>query len=160
MGEFEAVVEIPRGSRNKYEIDHDTNAVWLDRTLFTPMGYPTDYGYLEGTLGEDGDPLDVLLLVEVPTLPGCHVNIRPVACFVMTDESGRDVKILAVPAKDPRYAHLRDLEDVPSHLRDEVEHFFAHYKDLEPGKSVEVEGWTGLSQAEAEIAASVSRYTH
>ncbi len=160
MGVLEAVVEIARGSRNKYEIDHETNAIWLDRTLFTPMGYPTDYGYLEGTLGEDGDPLDVLLLVEVPTVPGCHVSVRPVACFVMTDESGRDVKILAVPAKDPRYAHLQDLDDVPSHLRDEIEHFFTHYKDLEPGKSVDVEGWTGLAQAEMEVAASVARYPH
>jgi inorganic pyrophosphatase len=153
-----AVIEIPKGSRNKYEVDHDSGAVWLDRTLFTPMGYPLDYGYLDHTLGEDGDPLDILLIVDVPTFPGCHVKVRPVACFVMSDESGRDVKILGVPAGDVRYDRYQDLHDVPAHVRDEVEHFFSHYKDLEPGKSVTVEGWRDLAAARVEIDAALERY--
>ena len=160
MDPITAIIEIPRGSKNKYEVDHETGAVWLDRTLFTPMSYPLDYGFIDETLGEDGDPLDILLLVEVPTFPGCHVKVRPVACFVMSDESGRDVKILGVPAKDVRYDRYQKLDDVPQHLRDEVEHFFGHYKDLEPGKSVTIEGWRDLSQANDEIAASVKRYQH
>jgi len=156
--DLEAIIEIPKGSKNKYEVDHETNMVWLDRTLFTPMGYPMDYGYLEGTLGEDGDPLDVLLYVEVPTFPGCHVKVRPVACFVMTDESGRDAKILCVPASDPRYEHLADLGDLPTHLKNEVTHFFSHYKDLEPGKSTSIEGWSSLASAEKEISAAFERH--
>jgi inorganic pyrophosphatase len=158
MDPLHAVIEIPRNSRNKYEVDHETGAVWLDRTLFTPMGYPLDYGYLDGTLGEDGDPLDVLLYVDVPTFPGCHVKVRPVAAFVMSDEAGRDVKILCVPHGDPRYEHIRDLADVHSHLQREVSHFFEHYKDLEPGKSVTVEGWAPLAQATREIEAALARY--
>jgi inorganic pyrophosphatase len=153
-----AVIEIPRGSHNKYEVDHETNEVWLDRTLFTPMTYPAEYGYIDGTLGEDGDPLDALVLLEYPTFPGCRVKVRPVAAFVMSDEAGRDVKILCVPAKDPRWSHLNDLGDVPKHLLDTVEHFFAHYKDLEPGKSVMVEGWRDLSAANQEVAAAIARH--
>jgi inorganic pyrophosphatase len=158
MNDLVAVIEIPKGSRNKYEVDHDSNSVWLDRTLFTPMGYPTDYGFINNTLGEDGDPLDALLLVEVPTFPGCHVKIRPVACFVMSDEAGRDVKILSVPVKDPRYEHLTDVDTVPKHLLDEVVHFFSHYKDLEPGKHTEIEGWRDLATAKKEIEASIRRF--
>ncbi|MHB8190503.1 MAG: inorganic diphosphatase [Ferrimicrobium sp.] len=159
MAALEAIIEIPKGSRNKYEVDHETGAIWLDRTLFTPMGYPADYGYLENTLGEDQDPLDVLLLIDTPTFPGCHVRVRPVACFVMTDEKGRDVKILCVPSGDARYDHLQDLPDIPTHFKNEVTHFFAHYKDLEPGKSVSIEGWTSLASAATEVQASQERYT-
>jgi inorganic pyrophosphatase len=158
MDAITAIIEIPRGSKNKYEVDHETGAVWLDRTLFTPMGYPLDYGFIDGTLGEDGDPLDILLIVDVPTFPGCHVKVRPIACFVTTDESGRDVKILGVPAKDVRYDRYQDLDDVPTHLRDEVVHFFSHYKDLEPGKSVSIEGWRDLAQATAEMASAFKRH--
>jgi inorganic pyrophosphatase len=153
-----AVIEIPRGSHNKYEVDHETNEIWLDRTLFTPMTYPTEYGYIDGTLGEDGDPLDALVLLEYPTFPGCRVKVRPVAAFVMSDEAGRDVKVLCVPVKDPRWSHLQDLSDVPQAVRDEVEHFFAHYKDLEPGKSVTIEGWRDLSAAEQEVNAAIARH--
>lgn len=158
LSDLVTVVEIPRGSKNKYEVDHEGGKVWLDRTLFTPMAYPTEYGYLEDTLGEDGDPLDALVLLEHPTFPGCHVKVRQVAAFVMSDEAGRDVKILCVPAKDVRWQHLQDLADVPQALLDEVEHFFSHYKDLEPGKSVQIEGWRNLEQANKEIDDSFKRF--
>lgn len=158
MANLVAVIEIPKGSRNKYEVDHETNAVWLDRTLFTPMAYPTEYGFIDGTLGEDGDPLDALVLLDYPTFPGCHIKVRPIAAFVMSDEAGRDVKILCVPEKDPRWSMFNDLEDVPVAQLNEIEHFFAHYKDLEPGKSVTVEGWKGLEQASTEIKESFARY--
>lgn len=158
MPDLVAVVEIPKGSKNKYEVDHDSGAVWLDRELFTPMAYPAEYGYIEGTLGEDGDPLDALVLLHEPTFPGCHIKVRPVAAFVMSDEAGRDVKILCVQMKDVRWGHLQDLSDVPKHILDEIEHFFAHYKDLEPGKSVTIEGWRDLASADTEIAASFARH--
>ncbi len=155
-----AVIEIPKGSKNKYEVDHETNAVWLDRTLFTPMAYPAEYGYIEGTLGEDGDPLDALVMIEHSTFPGCHIKVRPIAAFIMSDEAGRDVKILCVPEKDPRWSHVADLGDVHKAVLNEIEHFFAHYKDLEPGKSVTVEGWEPLKKAEDEIKAAFERYEH
>lgn len=158
MSDLVAVVEIPRGSRNKYEVDHETGAVWLDRYLFTPMAYPTEYGYIEDTLGEDGDPLDALVVVSEPTFPGCHIKVRPVAAFIMSDESGRDVKILCVQRKDHRWESYQDLDDIPKDLRDEIEHFFARYKDLEPGKHVVVEGWRGLDEAKKEIENARARY--
>lgn len=154
---FEVVIEISKGSKNKYEINHDSGAIWLDRMLFTPMGYPAEYGYAEGTLGEDGDPLDALVLLEEPTFPGCHIMVRTVGAFVMTDESGRDVKLLCVPEKDPRWSHIQAIEDVHSHTKDEITHFFSHYKDLEPGKSVTVEGWQDKVFAEKELDASFVR---
>ncbi len=154
---FEVVIEIPKGSKNKYEVDHDSGQVWLDRTLFTAMGYPTDYGYIEGTLGEDGDPLDALVLLDVPTFPGCHLKARVVGAFIMSDEAGRDVKLLCVLEKDPRWLHIQDVNDVPANVKDEITHFFSHYKDLEPGKSVTVEGWQDMASAEKELAASRTR---
>ena len=154
---FEMVVEIPRGSRNKYEIDHETGAVWLDRRLFTAMAYPADYGFIEGTLGEDGDPLDVLVLLDEPTFPGCHLHARAVGVFWMRDDAGPDAKILAVPAGDPRWKGLEDLEHLPEHLLDEIRHFFEAYKHLEPGKFSEVREWQGREAAEVEIAAAFER---
>ena len=155
--EFEVVVEIPRGSRNKYEVDHETGDVWLDRRLFTAMAYPADYGYIAGTLGEDGDPLDVLVLLDEPTFPGCHLLARAVGVFWMRDDAGPDAKVLAVPAHDPRHANVTDLPDLPAHLLDEIRHFFEAYKELEPGKFSEVREWEGRESAEAEIAASFDR---
>lgn len=140
-GPVEIVIEIPKGSRNKYEIDHGTGQVWLDRHLFTATQYPTDYGYVEHTLGEDGDPLDALVILDEPTFPGCRIWGRPVGVFWMTDEAGPDAKILAVPDGDPRWDHLRDIGDVPTHLRSEILHFFSIYKDLEPSKTAIVERW-------------------
>ncbi|HTX00377.1 MAG TPA: inositol monophosphatase family protein, partial [Acidimicrobiales bacterium] len=134
--EFDVVVEIPKGQRNKYEVDHDTGRIRLDRTLFTATRYPADYGYVEGTLGLDGDPLDALALLEEPTFPGCVVRCRAIGIFQMTDEEGPDAKIVSVPAGDPRYRHLQDLGDLPLFDRDTIEHFFMEYKALEPGKRV------------------------
>lgn len=155
--EFDVVVEIPKGQRNKYEVDHETGRIRLDRTLFTSTTYPTDYGFIEGTLGRDGDPLDALVLLEVPTFPGCLVRARAIALFQMTDEAGPDDKVLCVPAGDPRCEHLQDLTDVPPYERDLIEHFFLVYKALEPGKHVQGSTWVGREAAEAEIAASQAR---
>lgn len=145
------IIEIPKGARNKYEADHDTGAIWLDRMLFTSTRYPEDYGYLPLTLAEDGDPLDVMVLLEEPTFPGCHIRARPIGVFLMSDESGSDAKVLSVPATDPRVAHVTDLADVPTFLLNEIAHFFAIYKQLEPGKDTVVHGWQDRARAEALI---------
>jgi inorganic pyrophosphatase len=146
--EFDVLVEIPGGSRNKYEMDHNLGRIRLDRALFTATRYPADYGFLPGTLAEDGDPLDALVLVAEPTFPGCQIRARPVAVFWMRDEHGPDAKLLCVPARDARYAHYNDLDDIPDHLLSEISHFFDIYKQLEPGKSSEVRGWQGRAEAE------------
>ncbi len=156
--EHHLVVEIPRGSRNKYEVDHATGEVWLDRKLFTSMQYPADYGYLAETLGEDGDPLDALVLVEDPTFPGCHITVRAVGVIWMTDEAGPDAKILTVPAGDPRWADVTDVADLPPHLVAEIEHFFDSYKEIEPGKESETRGFDGAEAADRTIAAARTRY--
>ena len=155
--EFDVVIEIPRGSRNKYEADHESGLIRLDRTLFTSTVYPADYGFIPDTLGEDGDPLDALVLVLEPTFPGCLIRSRPIGMFRMTDEKGGDDKVLCVPASDPRQEHLRDLHHLPEFDRLEIEHFFLIYKQLEPGKSVEGAGWADRAAAEAEVEASRRR---
>ena len=152
------MIEIPAGSRNKYEIDHDTGEVWLDRHLFTAMRYPLDYGFFPETLSEDGDPLDLLLMLDEPTFPGCHVSVRPVAVFWMTDEAGPDAKVLCVVDGDPRWDSVTDLEDLRPHLIEEISHFFEAYKVLEPKKHTEVRGWQGRDAALAEIEASRRRF--
>jgi inorganic pyrophosphatase len=157
--EHEVVVEIPKGSRNKYEADHDTGSIWLDRTLFTAMQYPADYGFFANTLGEDGDPLDALVLLQEPTFPGCHVMARAVAVFWMTDERGPDAKVLCVPGHDPRWSDVRDLADVAESLRAEIAHFFDFYKTIEPGKTTVIRGWEGAGAAEAAIADAKQRAT-
>ncbi|UUO02435.1 inorganic diphosphatase [Mycolicibacterium novocastrense] len=156
--QFEVVIEIPKGSRNKYEVDHESGRVKLDRYLYTAMAYPTDYGFFENTLGEDGDPLDALVLLPESVFPGCIVEVRPVAMFRMTDEAGGDDKVLCVPADDPRWEDIADLGDVPTHELEAIKHFFVHYKDLEPGKYVKAADWVGRSEAEAEVQASVERF--
>ena len=148
--EIEVVVEIPKGSRNKYESD-DEGRIWLDRTLFTATSYPEDYGYVAGTLAADGDPLDALVLLSESTFPGCRIRARPVGMFLMSDEEGTDAKILCVVARDPRQAVVTDLEHVPEHELAEIAHFFAIYKDLEPGKHTETLGWRGRAEAEAAV---------
>ena len=155
--EFDVFIEIPRGSRNKYELDHASGLIRLDRTLFTATQYPADYGFVPDTLGADGDPLDALVLVAEPTFPGCLIRSRPIGMFRMTDEKGGDDKVLCVPAGDPRQEHLRELDDVPKFDRLEIEHFFLIYKELEPGKSVEGRSWAGRAAAEAEVTASRRR---
>ncbi|MGY1717957.1 MULTISPECIES: inorganic diphosphatase [unclassified Blastococcus] len=155
--QFDVTVEIPKGQRNKYELDHETGRIRLDRMLFTSTRYPADYGYIENTLGQDGDPLDALVILEEPTFPGCLVTCRAIGMFRMTDEAGGDDKVLCVPATDPRVAHLKEIEDVSEFDRLEIQHFFETYKDLEPGKSVEGAEWVGRDAAEAEILASIER---
>ncbi|HET6634063.1 MAG TPA: inorganic diphosphatase [Streptomyces sp.] len=155
--EFDVVIEIPKGSRNKYEVDHETGRIRLDRHLFTSTVYPADYGFVDGTLGEDGDPLDALVLLDEPTFPGCYIACRTIGMFRMTDEAGGDDKLLCVPADDPRMAHLKDIQDVSDFDLMEIKHFFEVYKDLEPGKSVEGADWVGRAEAEAEVEASVKR---
>jgi inorganic pyrophosphatase len=155
--DIEVVVEIPRGTRNKYESD-PTGAIWLDRMLFTSTRYPHDYGYLPGTLGEDGDPLDAMVILEEPTFPGCHIHARPIGVFRMRDEEGLDAKILCVPATDPRFEAVRDIADVAEHERHEIAHFFDIYKDLEPGKRTEITGWEGRETAEMLIDEGRARF--
>ena len=155
--EFDVTIEIPKGQRNKYEMDHETGRIRLDRMLFTATQYPADYGYVEDTLGEDGDALDALVLLQEPTFPGCLIRCRSVGMYRMRDEKGGDDKILCVPSTDPRMAHLRDIADVAEFDRLEIQHFFAVYKDLEPGKSVEGATWAGRAEADAEIVRSRER---
>ncbi len=155
--EFDVLIEIPAGSRNKYEVDHLSGRIRLDRMLFTSTRYPNDYGYIEGTLGQDSDPLDAMVLLQEPTFPGCLIRCRAIGMFRMTDEAGGDDKVLCVPAGDPRMEHIRDIHHVPEFDRLEIQHFFEVYKDLEPGKSVEGASWVGRTEAEAEIAASYDR---
>jgi len=158
MMEFDVTVEIPKGQRNKYEVDHKTGRIRLDRTLFTSTVYPADYGFIEGTLGEDTDPLDALVLVQEPTFPGCLIACRAIGMFRMTDEKGGDDKVLCVPCDDPRMEHLRDIHHMAQFDLQEIQHFFEVYKVLEPGKSVEGATWVGRAEAEAEIKRSFERY--
>ncbi|GAB2489149.1 inorganic diphosphatase [Luteococcus sediminum] len=154
---FDVTVEIPKGTKNKYEMDHNTGRIRLDRTLFTSTQYPYDYGFVEGTLGEDGDPLDAMVIGDEPTFPGCLIECRAIAMFRMTDEMGGDDKLLCIPTADLRRGHLNDINDVPEYMLLEIEHFFTVYKDLEPGKSVEGATWTGRANAEAEVHNSFER---
>ena len=158
MGSYDVVIEIPRGSHNKYEVDHETGRVFLDRVLFTPFVYPVDYGFFEHTLADDGDPLAALVLLEYPLFPGVGLKVRPVGVLNMADEAGGDDKILCVPAKDPRWAKIQDLGDVDDSTKDQLKHFFEHYKDLEPGKWVKVEAWGDAAAAEAIIERSIAQY--
>ena len=158
--DFDVLIEIPKGTRNKYELDKATGRIRLDRMLFTATRYPADYGFIEGTLGQDEDPLDALVLLDEPTFPGCVISCRAIGMFRMKDEKGRDDKVLCVPAGDPRASHLRDIDDVREFDRLEIQHFFEVYKDLEPGKSVEGATWVGRAEAEAEIMASRVRAGH
>lgn len=144
------LVEIPKGSRNKYEFDHETGRIYLDRMLFTATRYPADYGYIPETLAADGDALDAMALVSEPTFPGCWVRIKPVGLFVMEDQGKEDLKILGVPIGDPVWREAEELSDVPEHLLRELEHFFAVYKDLE-GKKTAVDGWREAPEAHAAI---------
>src|SRR5687767_12998785 len=146
--DVDVIVEIPKGSRNKYEYDLELDRIRLDRMLFTSTGYPGDYGFVPDTLAEDGDPIDVVVLLDEPTFPGCLIRARIIAVYWMRDEEGPDAKLLCVPADDPRKAHLRELEDVPMHLIAEIWHFFNIYKALEPGKSSEQNrGWQRSAEA-------------
>lgn len=152
-----AFIEIPRGSRNKYEFDERSGRFFLDRVLYSSVHYPTDYGFIVETLAEDGDHLDVLVLVEEPTFPGCLIEARPLGGLDMHDEQGSDFKVLAVPVGDPRFAHVRSLSDLGEHWLREIETFFATYKLLEP-KLTEVLGWHELDETTRMIAKCRERY--
>jgi inorganic pyrophosphatase len=156
----DVVIEVPRGSRNKYEFDHHRRVLHLDRRLFSATVYPADYGFIPDTLAEDGDPLDALVLLEEPVFPGCWVSARPIGIFWMEDEKGPDAKIICVPLGDPRFDQVRDLRDMPAHLRSEIHQFFDVYKALEPGKSTSTTGFEGREAALGEIAASQARLLH
>lgn len=150
------VVEIPKGSRNKYEVDHATGEIFLDRMLFTATRYPADYGFIPETMAEDGDPLDAMALVSEPTFPGCRIRIRPIGVFLMEDQGKADHKILGVPDGDPLWAGASDLDDVPEHLLRELEHFFAVYKDLEDKKTATL-GWRPAADARVTIERALRR---
>lgn len=151
------VVEIPKGSRNKIEYDHTNDVFRLDRILYSPVHYPGDYGFVPGTLSDDGDPLDALVLVTDPTFTGCVISARPIGVLLMTDEKGQDEKILAVPERDPRFEEMSDLSDLPRHLLKELEHFFGVYKDLED-KATAVLGWEPVPRARQIITTAISAY--
>ncbi|GAC25406.1 MAG: inorganic diphosphatase [Alteromonadaceae bacterium] len=159
--EINVVIEIPAHSDPiKYEVDKDTGAIFVDRFMATCMHYPTNYGYINQTLSEDGDPADVLVMTPFPLLAGCVIKCRPVGVLKMTDESGTDAKILAVPVDklSTIYRGIKDIGDVDELTLNQIEHFFSHYKDLEPGKWVKIDGWEDAESAKAEIVSSVERY--
>jgi len=154
---FDVTIEIPKGTKNKYEMDHHTGRIRLDRTLFTSTQYPNDYGFIEGTLGQDGDPLDAMVILQEPTFPGALIQCRAIGMFRMSDEKGGDDKVLCIATADQRQANVREMTDLPDLTLLEIEHFFTVYKDLEPGKSVEGAIWVGRANAESEIRDSWER---
>jgi inorganic pyrophosphatase len=155
---FACIVEIPKGSRNKYEWDHERDALVLDRFLFSSVVYPTDYGFIPDTLSQDGDPLDVMVCVSEPTFPGCRIDVKPIALFRMEDDKGVDDKVLCVPLSDPAWNTLEELDDLPAQLQQEIEHFFSVYKDLEQ-KKVKVDGWHSKEEAIEEIEEARKRHS-
>ena len=156
--DINVVVEIPQGSAVKYEIDKESGAIFVDRFLFTPTAYPAAYGFIPGTLAEDGDPADALVLIPAQVVPGAVVRARPIGMLNMEDEAGRDTKLICVPHDKlhPQHSNIHDISDLPLITRRAIEHFFANYKDLEEGKWVKVTGWAGRADAEAEILRSIA----
>jgi inorganic pyrophosphatase len=161
--DFNVIIEIPmQGDPVKYEVDKDSGAIFVDRFMGTAMQYPTNYGYIPHTLSEDGDPVDVLVLTPVPLLPGVVVRCRPLGMLKMTDEAGPDAKLLAVPVEKVcgLYNHLKTYEDVSAWRLSMISHFFEHYKDLDKGKWVKIDGWTGIEDARQEILSGVDRFNN
>ncbi|MFZ5655207.1 MAG: inorganic diphosphatase [Pseudomonadota bacterium] len=159
--DINVVIEIPANHDPiKYEINKECDVLFVDRFVATPMFYPANYGYIPGTLSEDGDPLDVLVVSPYPVLPGSVIRSRPIGMLVMTDEAGPDAKLIAVPHDKlaSLYAGVREVEDLPELLRKQTEHYFENYKDLEEGKWVKINGWRNAAAARAEILASRERY--
>lgn len=153
----DAFIEIPTGSQNKYEYDEKQGVYRLDRVLYSPMHYPTEYGFLEGTLAEDGDPLDILVLTTFPTFPGCVIASRVIGVLIMSDDKGQDEKVLAVPVDDPRWNGVHSLDDVAPHILSEIEHFFKVYKDLENKQTI-IEGWKDAEFAKQLYEDCLKRY--
>ena len=152
------MVEIPMGSRNKYEYDRELGAIRFDRFVSASVVYPTDYGFIPETLGLDGDELDVLVCVSEPTFPGCLVLVRPLGLFRMRDENGPDDKVVSVPVNDPRWNVHEEIEDLPLQVRNEIFHFFTVYKDLDPDRHSEPSGWSGRDAAFEEIGEARDRF--
>lgn len=153
----DAFIEIPKGSSNKYEYDEKRKVFVLDRALFSPMFYPADYGFVPDTLAEDGDPIDIMVLMANPTFPGCMIKSRVIGMFLMEDEKGKDEKIIAVPLGDPRYEEIKTIDDMGPHIKKEFEHFFSEYKQLE-GKKVHIQGWADIEEANAAIENARKNY--
>ena len=159
--DFYTIIEIPANHDPiKYEIEKDYDAVFVDRFMATPMFYPANYGFIPQTLADDGDPLDVLVITPYPVMPGSVIRCRPVGILEMTDEAGGDAKLVAVPHSKLTkiYDDIKDINDVPQLLRDQISHFFENYKDLETGKWVKVEGWKGVDAAREAISKSAAAY--
>lgn len=157
--EVNVLIEIPMGSNIKYEYDEEEDVVKVDRVLYTSMMYPFNYGFIPGTLEEDGDPIDVLVITSYPITPGTAIEVRPIGILYMRDEEGEDAKIIAVPKDkiDPSYSNIRDIIDLPEAVKNKIVHFFEHYKELEPGKWVKVSGWGSANEAKARINAAIKR---
>lgn len=157
--EVNVLIEIPMGSNIKYEYDEEEEVVKVDRVLYTSMVYPFNYGFVPGTLEEDGDPIDVLVITSYPILPGTAIEARPIGMLYMRDEEGEDAKIIAVPKDkiDPSYSNVRDIIDLPEAVKNKIMHFFEHYKELEPGKWVKVSGWGSANEAKARISGAIKR---
>jgi len=152
-----AVIEIPKGSRNKYEYDKEMEAFALDRVLYSSVVYPADYGFIPKTVYDDGDPMDIIVLMEQPTFPGCVIASKPIGIMGMIDGGDKDYKILAVPVDDPKFKDINDISDIPSHILDEIAEFFKTYKNLE-GKKVEVLNWDNAEIAKREAIRSIELY--
>ena len=155
------VIEIPMNAEPvKYEVDKDSGAIFVDRVLMTPMRYPCNYGYIPHTLSGDGDPADVLVVMPLPVVPGAVIRVRPIGMLEMTDEAGSDEKIIAVPVSKvfPAYDAILSVNELPEFTRDRIQHFFEHYKDLEKGKWVRIEGWLDADAAKREILEAIARY--
>lgn len=159
--EVNVVVEIPLGSNVKYEVDKETGVLFVDRILYTSMVYPFNYGFIPGTLEEDGDPVDVLVLGKTPVVPGSIIVARPIGLLIMEDEEGPDSKVIAVPKTkiDPEFKDVNDISDVPEAVKNKIKHFFEHYKELEPNKWVKVKEWKSGSEAKKRILEAVKRYS-
>ncbi|MDW0136969.1 MAG: inorganic diphosphatase [Nitrososphaeraceae archaeon] len=159
-GQCTVMIEIPKGSNIKYEYDTESGFILVDRKLFTAMYYPCNYGFIPNTLEKDGDPLDVLVLGETPLAPLSLIKVIPVGVLQTEDEEGQDSKIVAIPTSkiDPSFSTVQDIEDVPQHLKDQIKHFFEHYKELEKGKFVKISGWEGKESAARKITDAISSY--
>ena len=157
--EVNVLIEIPLGSNIKYEFDDEEEVIKVDRVLYTSMVYPFNYGFIPGTLEEDGDPLDVLLISDYTLFPGTIIEARPIGILYMKDEEGEDAKIIAVPRDktDPTYSNIKDIVDLPQAIKNKINHFFEHYKELEPGKWVKISGWGGVNEAKARISEAIKR---
>ena len=158
--DINVIIEIPANAAPvKYEVDKETASVWVDRFMSSPMFYPANYGYLNNTLAEDGDPVDVLVITPYPLVIGSVIRARPIGVLEMTDDGGKDAKVIAVPVDKltPIYKHVKKIEDIPL-IKEQIEHFFTHYKSLEPGKWVNIDGWGDVDGAKNEITAGMARY--